>query len=101
MLFKFTPARVSHCDDASMPPSGLHTRLLILRLRSGVRVKSSRPLSTSLIFIERLFVDEASRLPSWLKANAEPRALMNAFGCSGNERGSLAVATSQSLRFMD
>src|SRR5262245_40589023 len=99
MLSIFTPGRVSSTDDASNRPSGLHPRFVTASPRSGVSVKSSRPLAASLILIERDFAAEAIRLPSWLKANTEEPALgaRSDFGGTGNERGWLAAFTSQSL----
>src|SRR5262245_58911998 len=99
MLSIVTPGRVSSTDDASSRPSGLHSRLVTARARSGVSVKSSRPPAASLILTERDFAAEAIRLPSWLKANTEELALgvMSNPGGTGNERGWLAAFTSQSL----
>src|SRR6266545_3205510 len=84
-----TPGGASPMDDASSRPSSLHARLVTTKLRSGVSVKSSRPLAASLILIERDTAAEASRLPS--------RKVSNDFGGTGNERGSLVAFTSQSL----
>src|SRR5215510_1313618 len=97
-MVRFTPARVSDCEDASMRPSALHARPSTQRTRSGVSVKISRPLATSLILIERDAAAEASRLPSLLKAKAlDARMPKSDFVGTGNERGSLAAFKFQSL----